>query len=572
MFEAIGGQGQKPNPTKDTNPALPLGGTQYQCADGRWVHLFPSILTPRHFRWFAEEFLPSEWGAEGLLDPTRLQEDPELSAELRRRLIPLFKERSAKEWELRINAIGVPASVCQTTAEWLTDEQATATRSVISVEDYEYGPTLQAGFPVALSLTPPEAQPRQRLDADREAILAELDELERRAPPQKPIRGEALSAALEGFRIVDLTQILAGPTAGKVLAEFGAEVIKINNPKGGPIRGHLYVNSGKKTMLLDISTAEGRKVLWRLVDGANAFLQNFRLGVADRLGIGEADVRARMPSIVYSSVSTYGYEGPRGADRGWESLGQAPTGMQERLGGDGQPGGQRYQVCDYGTGMLSAFAILLGLFHQLRTGEGQHVQASLARTGTYHQIPFMLGYEGKRWDEPRGRDVKGFSPTDRLYRAADRWLYLAAPRLEEAQRLPAVTGLERVSVNDPEALEAQLDEAFSTAPAQLWVERLQAAGVAAHLVLQLEEVMEDGWTKAHGLSILRDHPGVGTVRSPGPAPGLSLTPVRVAAPAPLPGWDAQELLERAGLGDQAGELIAKGIILEELPGGAAAIV
>ena len=109
MFEAIGGQGQKPNPTKDTNPALPLGGTQYRCADGRWVHLFPSILAPRHFRWFAEAFLPAEWAAEGLLDPERLQADPDLSAELRRRMTGVFLQRPAKEWEQAINAIGVPA-------------------------------------------------------------------------------------------------------------------------------------------------------------------------------------------------------------------------------------------------------------------------------------------------------------------------------------------------------------------------------------------------------------------------------------------------------------------------------
>ncbi|MGE0060110.1 MAG: CaiB/BaiF CoA transferase family protein, partial [Dehalococcoidia bacterium] len=558
MFEAIGGQGQKPNPTKDTSPALPLGGTQYRCADGRWVHLFPSILTPRHFEWFAEAFLPKEWAAEGLLDPKRLQEDPELAAELRRRMVPVFEQRPAKEWEQAINAIGVPASVCQTVAEWLVDEQAIATRSVVALEDPELGATRQAGFPVALDRTPPEApEPRHRLDADHAAVLGDLARWEQQ--PRPATRALPLSAALEGYRVLDLTQILAGPTGGLVLADFGAEVIKINNPNGGPIRGHLYVNSGKKSILLDLAQAEGREVLWKLVDGAHAFLQNFRLGVADRLGIGEADVRAHNPNIVYSSVSAYGYEGPRGADRGWESLGQAPTGMQERLGGDGQPGGQRYQVCDYGTGMLSGFALLLGLYHQLRTGEGQHVQASLARTGTYHQIPFMLGYEGKTWDEPRGREVKGYGPTDRLFRASDRWFYLAAPRPEEVARLGDVEGLGGIDVSSP-ALESSLAEVFADDTAEAWVARLTAAGVAAAVVLQLEEVMDEAWVAESGLSVWRDHPGVGVVRSPGPAPRLSLTPVRVPSPAPLPGWDAQAVLAAVGLGDRYGELVAKGVI------------
>jgi crotonobetainyl-CoA:carnitine CoA-transferase CaiB-like acyl-CoA transferase len=328
------------------------------------------------------------------------------------------------------------------------------------------------------------------------------------------------------------------------------------------------VNSGKKSILLDITVPEGRDALWRLLDSANAFLQNFRLGVAERLGLAEDDVRARRPDIVYSSVSAYGYEGPRRADRGWESLGQAVSGMQERLGGDGQPSSARYQVCDYGTGMLSAFAILLGLYHQICTGEGQHVQASLARTGTYHQVPFMLAYEGRTWDEPRGKEVRGFGVTDRLYRAADRWLYLATPSVE---RLASVEGLEGIDLS-ADGLETRLEAAFAKADAETWVARLTRAGIAAHVVLQLEEVMDDPATIAQGLSVKRDHPGAGVVRAPGTAPRLSLTPSRLAYPATLPGWNGREVLALAGLADQADELIAKGIVVEEMPGGLDAVV
>lgn len=573
MFDAIGGQGQKPNPTSDASPALPLGGTQYQCADGRWIHLFPSVLAPRHFQWFSERFLPAEWAAEGLLDPVRLQVGTKLSAELRRRMTDVFKLRPAKEWEAEINAIGVPASVCQTTAEWLRDEHAIATKSVLPIDDIEFGATMQAGFPVTLSKTPADVtRSRHALDADRDSILAELDRLDTERSPLPAAPEPGLKSALQGHRIIDTTQILAGPTAAKVLAEFGAEVIKINNPKGGPIRGHLYVNSGKKSILLDIGSQRGQEVLWRLVEGSSAFLQNFRRGTAERMGLGETDVRAHQPDIVYSSVSAYGYDGPRGADRGWESLGQAPTGMQERYGGDGQPQGQRYQVCDYGTGMLSAFAILLGLLHRTRTGEGQHVQASLSQTGTYHQIPFMLDYEGRTWDEPRGREALGFAPFDRLYRATDRWLYLAAPHAADIPRLSAVKGLKPIDFSSAADAERALVERFSTATADEWVERLNAAGIAAHVVLHVEETMEDPAAKAAGLSVLRDHVGIGVVRSPGHAPNLSLTPAITTAPASLPGWDYREVLAAIGLADQAEELIANGTIAEALPGGAAAIV
>jgi crotonobetainyl-CoA:carnitine CoA-transferase CaiB-like acyl-CoA transferase len=183
----------------------------------------------------------------------------------------------------------------------------------------------------------------------------------------------------------------------------------------------------------------------------------------------------------------------------------------------------------------------------------------------------MLGYEGKTWDEPRGRAIKGYGPTDRLFRASDRWFYLAAPSPEVRALLTKVEGLEAINPNDAQ-LESKLVEAFSSVAAAAWVERLTAAGLSAAIALQLEEVMEEDYVKASGLSVLRDHPGVGLVRAPGTAPRLSLTPARLSSPAPLPGWDGREVLEAAGLGARYDELVAKGAILPELPGGAAAVV
>ena len=171
---------------------------------------------------------------------------------------------------------------------------------------------------------------------------------------------------------------------------------------------------------------------------------------------------------------------------------------------------------------------------------------------------------------PRPRD-QGLRPDDRLFRGADRWFYLAAPTPEEAALIPSVAGLEDMDAADPQ-LESKLVAAFTTDTAESWVGRLRDAGLSAAIALQLEEVMEEDWTKESGLSIWRDHPGVGSVRSPGPAPRLSLTPARILSPAPLPGWDAQAVLDAAGIGDRYAELVASGIILPEMPGGAAAVV
>ena len=171
--------------------------------------------------------------------------------------------------------------------------------------------------------------------------------------------------------MIDTTQIWAGPTAGRVLAEYGAEVVKINDTSG-EVLSHLHVNSGKQSLLLDLRSQAGLEVLWRLVERSNVFMQNFKLGTAERMGIGHEAVASHRPDIVYASVSAYGYDGPRGDHRGWEPVGQSFTGMALRMGG-GEPAMQPFAGCDYGTGLMGAFAILLGLFHQLRTGEGQQV-------------------------------------------------------------------------------------------------------------------------------------------------------------------------------------------------------
>ncbi len=432
MFEAFGAWGQKnvaPGAAQAPLPGGldPLGGGFYECADGRWIQLL--VMRPRHFDWFAAGAFPAGWAEEGLADQERLRKDPALAAELRSRLTDLFKTRDSWDWERFVNELGTPFCVCRTSEEWLNDPHALATRAVVAVDDPELGPMMQAGFPVALSKSvPDDPGPRHARDEDRAAILAELESQPARATPPDEVR---LGSALEGIRVVDTTQIWAGPTAGRVLAEYGADVIKINDTSGD-VLSHLHVNSGKRSLLLDLQSPAGLNVLWKLVERSDVFMQNFRKGTAERLGMGYAQVREHQPAIVYSSVSAYGHDGPRGADRGWEPVGQAATGMELRMGG-GTPAMQPYALCDYGTGLMGAYSILLGLFHQARTGEGQTVQASLSMTGTLHQTPFMFTYEGRRWDEPAGQQALGSGPLQRLYKGNDGWLFLGA-RAESARR------------------------------------------------------------------------------------------------------------------------------------------
>src|SRR3989442_13387740 len=274
---------------------------------------------------------------------------------------------------------------------------------------------------------------------------------ERPAVIREPAATRRLTAALEGFRIVDTTQVLAGPTAARTLAEFGAEVIKINNPweEGAGYRWqvhryHTDVNRGKRTILIDLKRAEGLDILWRLVQSADAFLQNLRLGVAERLGIGYEQVRAHKPDIVYLSVSAFGYGGQWQYRPGYEPNAQSIAGMQARMGGGaGPPARQPLAVHDYCTGLLGAFGLGLGLLHRLRTGEGQCIETSLGHAATFLQMPYMQICEGKVCDEPSGPEAQGWGPLQRLYRAADAWFFLGAQDTQR-ERLAAIPGLRAV--------------------------------------------------------------------------------------------------------------------------------
>jgi crotonobetainyl-CoA:carnitine CoA-transferase CaiB-like acyl-CoA transferase len=574
-FEFIGGGGVKlpsgsqasllanipPGAGPGSDPLGPLG--HYRCADGRWLDL--CLVQERHVPWFARAFLDQAWAERWFMDRARLRSDPETRAEVRRHLTKLFATRTAYEWERAINEVaGVPGSTCQTVAEWLREDQhARDSGAVISLDDPELGATHQAGHPVVLSATPGEVSfPRRPLDADRADIVRALDARSPRDSAGTP----SAHPPLEGVRVIDVSQVLAGPTAARVLAEYGAEVVKINSAEDAQLGMHLYTNSGKRSMLLNLKTDQGREVMRRLIQlqGIDVFHQNFARGVAERLQIGEKDVREVQPDVIYSSVSAFGYTGWRGGYRGREELGQAVTGAEIRFGGPDEPRMMRFAMNDFATGHLSAFAILLALYHRKRTGQSQHVHASLAHTCTFHQAPFMVDFAGRVWDEPGGQWARGWDALNRLYRASDRWFYLAAPRAEDTNRVRTLTGATPLE-------NAALEELFATRTAEEWVRRFSDVGVAAHVHVTHDELFEDERSRRRGLSIIREHPGIGPVRAPGPGPRLSRTRVAPAMPAAAAGADAPEILESLGLRDRMDELIAAGAIAERQPERRAAV-
>ncbi len=527
MFSAIGARGMV-LPQPERVPLETTGFGNYACRDGRCVHFAP--VMPRFMGWFAAAAGIEDWQAEGLFDRTRLSDEPALLARLRDRLTALFLTRDAVAWENLAASAGTPLAVCRTMAEWLDTPHARLSGAVMEVNDPAHGPMLQPGIPVRLSRTPGHIRPT----GDR-AWTA------RAAPTPAPPAADR--PALAGLRVLDLTQVWAGPTAARLLAEYGADVIKINSPHE-PVLSHVDVNRGKRTILLDLATQDGQAVFGRLLDGADVVMQNFSLGVAERLGVGEADIRRRRPDVIYSSVSCYGYDGPWGARRGYEVQGQAAAGAQAQFGGQGDARRLPYEINDYGTGLLAGFATALAVFHRARTGEGQAAEAALAYTATLHQSLYLQSFPGKVWDEPSGPRATGTRPLHRLYRAQDAWFFLGA-REDQHAALGTVAGLGGL----PETgdIAAALETRFSMAPAETWVRRLVAAGLGAHCLRPVDEVMRDPRAVARGYSLTREHEGVGTVRTIGPVPTLSRTPLRAGRPVQPPGGDGAAIRVELGL-------------------------
>jgi crotonobetainyl-CoA:carnitine CoA-transferase CaiB-like acyl-CoA transferase len=537
MFTLIGHSGAYAN-QRGLHPPRGIhgrGAGAFRCKDGKYVQFDSS--SARHLVWFAQEAGITDWGPQ-LLDIVRLR-DEAVNQELHARLRELFLTRTALEWEEAGNRAGAAMGWARTTSEWIETDHARQICAVVELEDPEFGPTWMAGMPVHLTATPGSPKgPRHLPDADRDDVVRELDLARNGSTPSGA--EPQLAHPLQGMQVLDLCVALAGPTCGRLLLEFGADVIKISAPKAG-VGG--YLNRGKRSLLLDLESFDAQQVFWKLVEDADVLVENFSPGTADRLGIGYREVRARKSDIIYSSVSSYGQFGPWKNGRGWERQGQAVAGIMERQTPPAILG--PYNLIDIGTGTLAAFATGLGIYHKLRTGHGQHVQASLCQTATYHQTPYMLQYAGHVSDEPRGYMTLGTGPLNRFFKAQDGWFFMSLPT-SDAAKLKDVEGLE--------AGESDLEVQFSGLPADVWVERLRKAGIAAQVRVPVAELMVDPYVRSRGLSVAQDVDGVGETTAPGLPVRLSRTPMRLGEPPHRPGADALRILEEIGLAEELPKL------------------
>ena len=270
----------------------------------------------------------------------------------------------------------------------------------------------------------------------------------------------------------------------------------------------------------------------------DVFNCNFAQTAYERLGFSDAQLREKNPGIILSQINLHSLGGWREWMRGHEDLGETTSGMACRYSGGYKPEILPLLVLDHLTGHAAALGVLIALYHRGKTGEGQRLQVCLSRSGTIAQVPYMLTYDGKVWDEPAGPAARGWSALDRMYEAADGvkfWLH--AKSFDALQGVPALRGAQT---------EAELERCFAAQAWTAWEQELNdVPGVLARRCRRCaSEVCEEDYLKARGIVKYEEHPGMGRMRTVHCAPRLSLTPPRPGAPVAAPGGDTEAFLER----------------------------
>jgi formyl-CoA transferase len=367
--------------------------------------------------------------------------------------------------------------------------------------------------------------------------------------------------ALEGVRVIELTQIMAGPFCGQVLADLGADVIKVEPRDGGDQTRRSMgepafraVNRNKRSVALDLKDPAGRATLHRLVRTADVLLENYRPGVAAKLGADYETLRAVNPRLVHASISGFGQTGPYAQRPGFDLIAQGMSGVMSVTG---EPGGDPVKagvpVSDLSAGLFCAIGILSALHARERTGEGQQVDTSLwegamaltvwetAELWSTGNVPQPLG-SAHRISAPyqalRTRDghVTVGGNSNKLF--ARLCAAIGRPELAEDPRF--LENPDRMA-NRP-ALVAELEAALRARGTAEWVPVLLEAGVPAGPLHDVKQVVEDPHTAAREMVVQMEHPEAGTVYGLGIPIKLSATPGSVRRPAPLLGEHTDEVL------------------------------
>ncbi|MBE0452984.1 MAG: CoA transferase [Roseovarius sp.] len=392
---------------------------------------------------------------------------------------------------------------------------------------------------------------------------------------------------LAGMKVIELAHIMAGPVCGLMLADMGADVIKVEKPEGddsrrfvppaikGESAAYMMMNRNKRGLALDLKNPEAVTVLHRLLEEADVVIENYRMGTMERLGLGYDELRAINPRLIYCEISGFGRTGPYAERGGFDLIAQGMSGLMSITGeGPGRPPVKTgAPVSDITAGIVAAMGVSAAYARMLQTGQGQKVDTSLfeaAITQTYWQsaIAFATGVA----PGPMG-SAHPLNGPYQAFQTADGWINVGAANQRNWLRFldvigaPALNDDPRFATNHDrmqhlKALEEILNDYLRHETSGVWLARMEHAGLPAGPVLDILQMQADPQAHARDMIVEVDHPVAGPVKTLGHPVKFSETPASIHRPAPVLGQHSREVLQEAGyVPDEIEAMIASGAVI-----------
>ncbi|MDP6688146.1 MAG: CoA transferase [Alphaproteobacteria bacterium] len=544
----------------------------YECGDGKWVQL--GCVHVGFIATAAKLMGIGDLVAEPRFNGGGAPATPEDDAELRGVLTRVIATKPLAEWVEAFEAADVPFAPARQTEDGMTDPQVIHNEMVQTLDDPDLGLVVQMGVPLVFSETPGEVQgPRAAANNDGISLAA----IKADAPPADGLDPPPLA----GVRILEITNLIAGPTGGRLLADLGADVIKFE-PLGGDLsrpigRTYFYnLNFNKRSVSVDTSTDAGKEVVQRIAASSDALLANLRPGATERMGIGPAI----NPQLIETHLTGYGRTGPYAHRPGIDPLAQAMMGMSWAQGGpENQPVfPAQLAPTDYTTGALGAWGTVLALYARKRHGIVQRVDSNLLNGAVLLSSAWFSDYEGRPRRPLADKDQYGLNPFHRLFRLADGWVYVAADTEAQRRTLCRIAGKDEGDASQPDAEEGRHPN--QTALAQALAEAFAGRGLA-ELRAELHEAgipsaeaqsgdselyLDDPHTHTNGMAATVQHPIVGDLAVACQYIHLGNTQVCDWKPTPLLGEHSDDALREVGYGEaEIRDLHDAGVVKREAP-------
>ncbi len=376
-------------------------------------------------------------------------------------------------------------------------------------------------------------------------------------------------APLDGLRVLDVTQVMAGPYCAMLLCDMGADVIKVEPPAGDSSRrmaggqgaesaAFNAVNRGKRGVVVDLKTDGGREVAARLAAAADVMVENYRPGVMARLGLDYATLAATNPRLIYASISGYGQTGPATGKGGFDLVAQGVSGLMSVTGEPGRPPAKvGVPLTDLGASLFAVCGILAALHHRERTGAGQYLDTALVDAGVALSVweateLFSTG----NVPGPLGSAHRMSAPYQAI-RCADGYITLGAANDRIFERLAHLLGhpewiddgrfaVDGERVRNREVLADAIEAVTVARSRNYWLEQFEAHDIPCGPINTYREVMRDPQVQARHMVLETEHPTLGRIRTLGTPIKLASTPLVPGRPAPLLGQHTDEVLHEAG--------------------------